>query len=267
MSEKRQKPILPQELVNSGIKIMLKKLTGNADVKQPQIKISKLHEHFMLPPFEEGMPIPEELKQYYDIKDREVYDVITDFDKSPSELSNIQKQLRKKYLGIILSLMNQSNDMIKNIIAKNLNSMPTGSTSWEETQDPTQDPTPTRTRMSVPLDSDTTQARTTVLTQTITNDPTQDITMAPTPTRMPIPLASEGYQEDVNFLDNYEALFNTIKRIINLLIMEIDLNTEIEIAPCNKKPYIITIGVLSVILVIMIFIGIMGIMGIIRFNK
>ena len=194
-------------------------------------------DHFMLPPFEEGMPIPEELKQYYDIKDREVYDVITDFDKSPSELSNIQKQLRKKYLGIILSLMNQSNDMIKNIIAKNLNSMPTGSTSWEETQEPT----PTRT---------------TVLTQTITNDQTQDITMAP-----------EGYQEEVNFLDNYEPLFNTIKRIINLLIMEIDLNTEIEIAPCNKKPYIITIGVLSVILVIMIFIGIMGIMGIIRFNK
>ena len=182
-------------------------------------------------------------------------------------------------MGIILSLMNQSNDMIKNMIAKNLNSMPNGSTSWEETQDPTQDPTqditmaPTRTRMSVPLDSDTTQARTTVLTQTITNDQTRDITLAPTPTRMPIPLVSditmapEGYQEEVNFLDNYEALFNTIKRIINLLIMEIDLNTEIEIAPCNKKPYIITIGVLSVILVIMIFIGIMGIMGIIRFNK
>ena len=71
------------------------------------------------------LKVPEQIRQYYDIKDSEVYDVITDFDKSPSELTINQKQLRKKYLGIIISLMNQSNDVIKMMITKNLESMST----------------------------------------------------------------------------------------------------------------------------------------------
>ena len=99
-------------------------------IKKMISDLQNVKEDFKLYPFDilnnlKKLKVPEQIRQYYDIKDSEVYDVITDFDKSPSELTINQKQLRKKYLGIILSLMNHNNDTIKMMITKNLESMST----------------------------------------------------------------------------------------------------------------------------------------------
>ena len=98
-------------------------------IKKTISDLQNVKEDFRLP-FEifiklKKLQVPEQIRQYYDIKDSEIYDVITDFDKCPSELTINQKQLRKKYLGITLSLMNHNNDVIKMIISKNLESMST----------------------------------------------------------------------------------------------------------------------------------------------
>ena len=96
----------------------------NVDLQN--VDLRSLKEDFKLPPFEtlkglKKLQLPEQLRQHYDINDNEIYDVISDFDKSPCELTNIQKQLRKKYLGIIVSHMNKDNHGI----TQNLKSMST----------------------------------------------------------------------------------------------------------------------------------------------
>jgi hypothetical protein len=53
---------------------------------------------------------------------------------------------------------------------------------------------------------------------------------------------------------NYDATLNTVKRIINLLIMEIDMG--INCGTCNKTPYILGIIALVILLVIMIIVSI-----------
>ena len=168
--------------------------TSTIDIKLLDIipivknKINELTaEKFTLYPFpEEGklLEIPPEFKKY-NINPREAYDVLDDFDKTPDKLTDNQKVLRKKYLNIVLALMdNMSGEAKKNI-----------------------------TKM---IDNDNMNA---------------------------------AQREDLRtyVLGNYDPAFTTIKRIINLLIKELDSNTA-----CNKTPFIIAISILSVFLVIMI---------------
>ena len=150
-------------------------------------------EKFTLYPFQEipTMQIPSELTKY-NFNQREAYDVLDDFDKPPDKLTDNQKVLRKKYLNIVLALMDTFSDAAKKKI-----------------------------------------------TQMIDND---DMTAE--------------QREDLRkyALGNYDPAFNTIKRVINLLIKELDPNTPTACTTtsCNKTPFIIAISILSVFLVIMI---------------
>jgi hypothetical protein len=142
-------------------------------------------ERFTLYPFQEiPMEIPPEYEKYK-FNQREAYDVLDDFDKPPDKLTDNQKVLRKKYLNIVLALMDTFSVEAKKKI-----------------------------------------------TQMIDND-----------------YMNAQQREDLRkyALGNYEPAFNTLKRIINLLIKELDPNTT-----CNKTPFIIAISILSVFLVIMI---------------
>ena len=71
-------------------------------------------EQFLLPPFDEKSmgEVPPELKQY-NVTNRELYDVGKDFDIAPVNLTKTQKELRKKYLYIILTIMNKSRESMK----------------------------------------------------------------------------------------------------------------------------------------------------------
>ena len=147
--------------------------------------ISKSSEGFTLPQYKESkMEIPPEYEKYK-FNQREAYDVLDDFDKPPDKLTDNQKVLRKKYLNIVLALMDTFSDEVKKYI-----------------------------------------------TQMIDNDD-----------------MNAQQRDDLRkyALGNYEPAFNTIKRVINLLIKELDSNTT-----CNKTPFIIAISILSVFLVIMI---------------
>ena len=151
-------------------------------------------EGFTLYPFPEKeklKEIPPEYKKY-NIDPREAYDVLDDFDKTPDKLTDNQKVLRKKYLNIVLALM----DIMSGEAKKNITQM---------------------------IDNDNMNA---------------------------------AQREDLRkyVLGNYDPAFTTIKRIINLLIKELDSNT----AACNKTPFIIAISILSVFLVIMIIVFIVS---------
>ena len=136
-------------------------------------------EQFLLPPFDEKSmgEIPPELKQY-NVTNRELYDVSKDFDIAPVNLTKTQKELRKKYLYIILTIMNKSRESIKKSFENMLKS-PDGQNTG---------------------------------------------------------MLKEG-------LVNFDATFNLIRRIIKLLIVEID--------PPNNIGYIAAIVVLTIILLIM----------------
>lgn len=54
----------------------------------------------------------------YNVDQREVYNVIDDFDQSPNNLSKEKAELRKKYLNIILSVMDDKNDMMKRTLTQ-----------------------------------------------------------------------------------------------------------------------------------------------------
>ena len=159
-------------------------------------------EQFTLYPFQEiQMEIPPEYKKY-NFNQREAYDVLDDFDKPPDKLTDNQKVLRKKYLNIVLALMDKFSVAAKEYIAQMIDN-----------------------------EKDAQQR--------------------------------EGLRQYA--LGNYDPAFNTIKRVINLLIKELDPNTTTACTPTpctptvcdppvNKTPFIITISVLSIFLVIMIII-------------
>ena len=149
--------------------------------------IDKKNEGFSLPPFEDTlgdpeMTMPPELVKYK-INYREFYDVIDDFDTPAIKLTDNKKVLRKKYLNIILSIMDEHKDRIKDEIKNGIesNNLPNG----------------------------------------------------------------------MNLLANFDASFNTVKRIINLLIMEIDMKNYIHSSSCpSEKGYKIATIVLGIILLI-----------------
>jgi hypothetical protein len=134
--------------------------------------------------------IQKEMQKKYNFVQREAYDVLDDFDKTPDKLTDSQKVLRKKYLNIVLSLMDTFSEDAKKIIR-----------------------------------------------QMIDNDNMN---------------AEERDNLRKYALGNYEPAFNTIKRVINLLIKELDPNTTCNKTTCNKTPFIIAISILAVCLVVMI---------------
>jgi hypothetical protein len=169
-------------------------------------------EHFTLPQFPpEKMPNFKDMLQErpndivlqdlvkYNVNILEVYEVIDDFDKSPNNLSKEKAELRKKYLNIILSIMDDRNNMMKNILSQMANSQ-----VWTK-------PNPGSIEMT------TLDAR--VLRFIGGNsDP-----------RMKEIFLLYG-------LGNYDPAFDTIKRIIKLLIMEIDLNGTTSCQTCPTCP-------------------------------
>lgn len=153
-------------------------------------------EHFTLPPYPPAQNIislKDQLNQRpddpiltdlikYNVDQREIYDVIDDFDQSPNNLSDNKKVLRKKYLNIILSVMDDRNNMMKS----------------------------TLTQMA--------------------NGP---LFQGPMGGQQPDPRMKELFL--LYGLGNYEPAFNTIKRIIKLLIMEIDLNGSTSCPVCASQ--------------------------------
>ena len=153
-------------------------------------------EHFTLPPFPPLEQIPnfkDILKSHpddpvaqtlvtYNVDQREVYDVISDFDQLPNNLSNDKKVLRKKYLNIILSVMDDKHDTVKSILTK------------------------------------------------IGTNPSD----GPGGPGGPDPKMKEMFL--LYGLGNYDPGYNTIKRIIKLLIMEIDLNGSTSCPVCSTCP-------------------------------
>jgi hypothetical protein len=80
-------------------------------------EINEINEYFILPQINEEN-IDEEVKEILEkenILAMELYAVVDDFDKSPDKLSVKQKDLRKKYLTIILSIINKGIDYVKNL--------------------------------------------------------------------------------------------------------------------------------------------------------
>jgi hypothetical protein len=72
-------------------------------------------EAFTLQPYAD-LPISEEEKemmQALGVDQKEVYDVIDKFDLPPTQLSPLEKQLRKKYLELILKFLNSEADNFK----------------------------------------------------------------------------------------------------------------------------------------------------------
>lgn len=134
-------------------------------------------------------PIVKDLVKY-NVDHREVYDVINDFDESPNNLSDSKKTLRKKYLNIILSVMDDKNDMMK---------------------------------------------------RTLTQKSSGPMFQGPIGGQGPMngqgPMDGQGHDPKMREmfllygLGNYDPAFNTVKRIIKLLIMEIDLNGSIVTCP------------------------------------
>jgi hypothetical protein len=152
-------------------------------------------EHFTLPPYTQDArsfkdqldhhpddPLLKELIKY-NVDQREVYDVIKDFDQTPNNLSDNKKTLRKKYLNIVLSVMDDKNDMVKTAF--------TQMASGPMFQGPMGGQGPIGGQGQGPMEG-----------------PDQ---------KMKEMFLLYG-------LGNYDPGYNTIKRIIKLLIMEIDLN-------------------------------------------
>ena len=99
-----------------------------------------------------------------------------------------------------------------------------------------------------------------LITQKMSTSP-DDIASMPNPfASTPTPLTSSTPNPPTTpsmqneMMKNYDATLNTIKRIINLLIMEIDMG--INCGTCNKTPYILGIIALVILLVIMIIVSI-----------
>jgi hypothetical protein len=80
------------------------------------VKNEKEKEGFTLPPFEESKNIDPNTKTLmgkYNATEREIYDVIDKFDLEPSELTPNERAMRKKYLQILLKMVdNELNDML-----------------------------------------------------------------------------------------------------------------------------------------------------------
>jgi septum formation topological specificity factor MinE len=203
------------------------------------------YEPFVLPDFDEleGLlkkaPMPDDIKNIlrYTMSEREIYDVFDKFDESPDKLSSNEKQLRKKFLEIILKLVNTYENDIKVKIKE----------------------------MSVGLENSIIN-----LTGSVTGSVTGSDTgggPALGSAKDPPQKGSIPQKDDIlKYVEgNINPTFNTIKRIINLLIMEIDLSitgpcittpcitTPCITTPCNKNPYIAVIvflGIFSLIFVI-----------------
>jgi hypothetical protein len=97
--------------------------SSNRDKQEIKRKISEMSEmseiteYFILPQINEEN-IDEEVKEILEnenILAMELYAVVDDFDKSPDKLSVKQKDLRKKYLTIILSIINKGIDYVENL--------------------------------------------------------------------------------------------------------------------------------------------------------
>ena len=162
------------------------------------VEISSSVEHFTLPPFPPTMPSFQDILKKnpedqvvqtfvkYNVDQREVYDVISDFDQSPNNLSQQKATLRKKYLNIILSVMDDRNDMMK----KTLTQMSTNSSAFGGPGGP--------------------------------GGPGGRGGRGQQAGEMSGPEMQGMFL--LYGLGNYDPGYNTIKRIIKLLIMEIDLN-------------------------------------------
>lgn len=70
-------------------------------------------EHFVLPPYSDSGPPPSSIFQQYSIDPKEYYDVVAKFDLPPSSLNDVEKELRKKYLNILLNIIKNERDNVK----------------------------------------------------------------------------------------------------------------------------------------------------------
>ena len=199
-------------------------------IKETISELAQTQEGFVLPPYVNAHDtyIPDELKKM-GISSREIYDVISDFDMSPVDLTKTKRELRKKYLQILLNLMN--NEQIKTLLfSKKMSPSSSIQAQMMNMPNPFAGMTPPPSL----------QAQVMEPMEQVMNIPNPFAGMTPPPALQ---------DKSIMFEKNFDASLNTIKRIIKLLIMEI---TEYN----SKTAYIGAIAVLSIILVIMIIVSI-----------
>uniref|UniRef100_A0A6C0M338 Uncharacterized protein n=1 Tax=viral metagenome TaxID=1070528 RepID=A0A6C0M338_9ZZZZ len=76
-------------------------------------------EKFTLPPYEEPSALELQMFQKYQIIPREIYDVLLKFEVSVTNLSTSEYNLRKKYLQIIKTIVNDNFNVIKTTLESN----------------------------------------------------------------------------------------------------------------------------------------------------
>jgi hypothetical protein len=177
--------------------------------------LEKKREFFVLPEFEKS-EFTEEAQMFFtrnNMEEREMYDVVDKFDESPDKLTPNEKELRKKYLTIVLKYIDIYRDEIKLRLKKGL-------------------------------------INPSMIYSRILGDPQGPPQGGP---------QAQSTQDDISkyVIGNVDPTFNTIKRIITLLIMEIEgpcIKTPCIKTPCNKNPYIVGIiflGIFSLFFVIL----------------
>jgi hypothetical protein len=83
------------------------------------ILTSPSEEHFTLPPFNTAKLSQQEREKLleYKAEPNDAYKVVQQFDLAPKDLSDSERELRVKYLGIVLTIIDKEYDSAMNMLS------------------------------------------------------------------------------------------------------------------------------------------------------
>jgi ABC-type antimicrobial peptide transport system permease subunit len=232
------------------------------------------HESFSLPPFtDENMPPNIQLllkDPDYRIQPEEIDAFARDFGKSPNNLTDDEKKLRRKYLNIIITITKKGTDYLKKVL--NIPEYKFSGGIFNEV-------TGTIEEIKAPISSDKVKNEFNTLIEIIKsqeNKKMTEIDIKQIEDQLNI-VKSNGPREEtaeifkrfdelisilkrqkergLSDLENLDSGVNTVKRIAESLLLEIDPPPCV-IPHCNEKKYMTSTAILSIIV---------GIIGIITF--
>jgi len=239
-----------------------------------------MREQFSLPPFtDENFPPNIQLllkDPDYGIRPTEIDDLARDFGKSPNNLDPEQKELRRKYLKIIIKITGKGTDYVKKVLNIPENVFSGG--IFNEVKG-------TLESIKAPISSAKAKTELETLINIINsqeNKKMTEIDIKQIEDQLNIVKSSSGGAGDAEIfkrldefisilkrqkesglsdLENLDSGVNTVKRIAELLMTEID-PTPCVIPPCviplcNEKKYMTSTAILSII------VGIIGIISVI----
>jgi hypothetical protein len=197
----------------------------------------------------------------YDIKATEIDNLVKDFGKSPNNLDTDQINLRKKYLDILLDIMKKGTGFVKTVI-----SFPPEET-WQGFNGLNTSLDLIKNSISSGKVKTELEKLSTILKEEETKKMSQ-IDIKKIEDQINIVKSSEGgggaeilnnFEQEIlrlkrekevtlRGLDNFDAGFNTVKRIAELLKSELKPPSPCVIPPCNEKKYMISTAILSIIL-------------------